>query len=90
MKWTPEMIDQARAMRAEGLSFRQIAQKFPGMTRNSVAGVFWRSGVNGVAQRAQRAHIGGRRKEVSWDVRLTEPYAVFKARKQRERMEAGR
>lgn len=103
MIWTPELIDKAKVLRKEGLSCRRIAAQIPGATRNAVAGMFWRLDAKSrshhdrgaekrrkQARKAERILKGERVAETNWETRLFEPYAVFKARRQRERMEAER
>lgn len=103
MNWTPELVEKAYAMRANNLSMAEISKRIPGATRNAVAGMFWRREGKSRAhhdrsadkrhkqdKKIERILKGERVAEMTWETRLFEPYAVFKARRQRERMEAGR
>ncbi len=57
--WTDARIIKLKAMRAEGLSARQIADKFGGVSRNAVLGKLDRLGVP--APMAKHKHGGARR-----------------------------
>lgn len=95
MKWSDERVAELRRMfTVEGLSITAIAKAL-GTTRGAVAGKLHRLGLVGTGR--ERAHRNRPSKRANyehergtWDVRTFEPYAAFKARKQREREHAVR
>ena len=44
--WTPERVADLRKLVAEGLTAREVAEKF-GVTRKAVIGATWRNGIHG-------------------------------------------
>jgi len=72
--WTEPMIAQLCGFLADGLTFSQIAARL-NCSRSRVSGAVFRHILN----RDTHAPIASR--PTSWETRLTEPYAVRKARR---------
>lgn len=73
-------------MKSEGLTQTAMAERF-GVTRSVIAGRLWRIGAFPRLKRVRKTKTVERLNE-TWDARVFEPYAEFKARKNKERMEA--
>ena len=82
--WSDSDVDKLKALRAEGLSHAQVAQR-TGRTRNAVASAVRRY-VHGIPDlrkgRVKKRPNTGSGKASCWDESmLTEPYAMRKARR---------
>lgn len=88
--WTPDLTKEVIALRQLGLSTLAIS-KAVGLTRNQVTGKLNRLGVIGnkpkwrPPETRQRRKLTDRPAPADWEIKLFEPYYIYKERKRRER-----